>query len=575
MAAAPPPAGSSVTPVAPPPATPEPAVGAGADGPVGSMPIGIPLPGDHVVRLVLVDIADPGAPRILETLDLDGRYLSARLVDGTVRLVTTSTPRVAGRSPAEPSGPGQERAALEQNRRAEGQATVGQILPTAVHRGPDGAELSNAPAVDCSAVQHAQGGAPGVGTLLVTTLRPAAGLTAVRSTAVTTDGDLVYASTDRLYVATSRWGTVGPVQPGTRRAIAAAPDDVTTEVHAFDTSSPTSTRYLGSGSVHGYLYGRWALSEHEGHLRVATTLQPPWDGGGQTSSSMVVLAEDGGRLVERGRLDGLGQDERIHAVRYFGDLAVVVTFRQTDPLYVLDLSDPARPRRLGELKIPGFSSYLHPVGDDRLLAVGQDADASGRITGFQLSLFDLTDRAHPRQVDRLALGQGHSPASEDSRAFGYHPQRRLGTLPFTSWQPGTDRSRSFALGVRVTPDFHLVEAGRLDVGPSTTVERVLIDGDIGYAVTPQGVVAMDPASLARRGSAVFAGVAPAPRDIPLPEPSPGKIGPGGGEDLNCAVSSDRSVFCPDSGSGSEGAGNRGSTPPGAAGDIEPESPGAG
>jgi hypothetical protein len=340
-------------------------------------------------------------------------------------------------------------------------------------------------------------GATGASTLLVTTLRPSDGLAAVDRTAVTTDGDLVHASPDRLHVATSRWGTVGPADttdPASGR--------VTTQVHAFDTSSPDRTRYVGTGSVDGYLSGRWAMSRHEGHLRVATTTEAPWDGSAPSSSSVVVLAEQGGRLVERGRLDGLGLTERIYAVRWFGDLATVVTFRQTDPLYVLDVGDPARPRLLGELKVPGFSTYLHPVGDDRLLGVGQDADATGRVTGFSLALFDVSDPARPAQVDRLSLGEGWSVAAQDSRAFGFDVDRRLAVLPFESWSPSTGTAAA-ALGVRVTAD-GLVEAGRLPVGPDAGITRVLLAGDVAYAVTWRGVVAMDPETFVRTGSAAFA-----------------------------------------------------------------------
>jgi len=472
-----------------------------ATGDVGRS-LTLPAPGRAVVRLLLVDLAEPRDPRVLETLELDGGYVSARLVDGTVRLVTTSAPQVVGVEPVEPFGPAEERAALEANRQTADGVTLGQVLPTAVHRGPDGAELSRGPAVACTSVQRPAESATGISTLLVTTLRPAAGLAALDSTAVTSDGELVYASPSRLYVATSRWGTVGPAAGELARPAAA---EATTQVHAFDTSQPDRTGYVGSGEVAGYLYGRWAMSEHEGHLRVATTSSPPWDGTGSSSSSVVVLAEQGDRLVERGRLDGLGPDEQIYAVRYFGDIATVVTFRQTDPLYVLDLADPARPQLLGELKIPGFSTYLHPVGDDRLLGVGHDADSTGRVVGVQLSLFDLTDLSAPTQVDRLSLGEGHSPALDDARAFGYDPERRLAVLPFTSWEQRSGQAASSALGVRVTGDFRLVEAGRLAVGPDEQVERVLLGGDVAYAVTSRGVVAMDPASLTLSGLTVFAG----------------------------------------------------------------------
>lgn len=214
---------------------------------------------------------------------------------------------------------------------------------------------------------------------------------------------------------------------------------------------------------------------------------------------MLEEREDG--LVQTGRVDGLGIGERIYAVRYFGDLATVVTFRQTDPLYVLDLSEPAAPRLLGELKVPGFSTFLHPVGGDRLLGIGQDADATGRVTGMQVSLFDLSDRRKPMQLDRLSLGEASSPALEDSRAFGYDPDRRLALLPLATYDTRTGRNE--AVGVRVTSAGTLEPVGRLTVGPLAQVERVLHDRDHVYAVTRMGMVAGSADDLGRTGSVNF------------------------------------------------------------------------
>ncbi len=471
------------------------------------------LPTDlaSTTRLMLVDVADPTAPKLLESLELDARYLSARLSEGAVRLVTASTPAPSTTSPAEPYGPPQEKTALEANRAAARSATLEQVLPTAVRRDGSGQVVSRGPAVECDSVRHTS--APqGVSTLLVTTLDLGKGLEPQDRTAVTTDGDLVYASADRLYVATSRWGTTGPLGgPVTSNAPITAPitDRVTTELHAFDTTSPTTTRYAGSGSVPGYVYGRWALSSYAGHLRVATTTSPPWDEGGPISSSSVtVLQERADGLVETGRLDGLGPGERIFAVRYFGDLATVVTFRQTDPLYVLDLSDPTAPRLQGELKVPGFSTYLHPVGDDRLLGIGQDADADGRVIGLQVSLFDLSDRSRPTQSDRLSLGEGYSPALYDSRAFGYDPERRLALLPMTSYDAGSAKSvnpDNEAIGIRVSEAGTLSLVGRLALDPQTQIDRVLHDDTQVYAVSRAGVTAAGADDLSRTGSVDFPG----------------------------------------------------------------------
>ena len=130
-------------------------------------------------------------------------------------------------------------------------------------------------------------------------------------------------------------------------------------------------------------------------------------------------------FVESELADGVARDgsrcDVIHGVvRYIGDLAYVVTFRETDPLYVVDLTDPTQPYAAGELKIPGYSSYLHPIGDGKLLGIGQDADNSGRTRGTQISLFDVTDSSNPLRLDKVDIG-GASAAEYDHKAFLWWP----------------------------------------------------------------------------------------------------------------------------------------------------------
>ena len=121
--------------------------------------------------------------------------------------------------------------------------------------------------------------------------------------------------------------------------------------------------------------------------------------------------------------------ERIYAVRYFGDTAYVVTFRQTDPLYTVDLSDPAAPKVTGELKITGYSAYLHPAGDGRLLGVGQEADQNGRATGAQVSLFDTTNRSGATRLAQYHLRYAWTEVESDPHAFLYWPDKGLVLLP--------------------------------------------------------------------------------------------------------------------------------------------------
>ena len=476
----------------------------GTDEPRMMMPI---RPGVPTTEVVLVDLAgDP--PRLLERSTYDGQFVSARLVGGTLRLVTTTRPQPEVVYPTEP-GPLAEQRARAANRQAATGVGLSDVLPQVVRQDADGTVLEHGAAVACDQTFHAPHPS-GASTLLVTTIRPGDGLAATDRTAFTTDGDLVYAAEDRLYVATSRWGTVAPLfgVDDTSGAVARSlPEEVRTEIHAFDTTSETETEYVGSGTVPGYVLGRWALSRYDGVLRVATTRQPPWeatapDGSpgtvAETSSMVVKLAERDGALVETGRVAGLGKGEQIRAVRYFGDIAAVVTFRQTDPLYLLDLSGD--PRVVGELKVPGFSTYLHPLGGGLLMGLGEDASSTGQVSGMQVSVFDVSDRTHPVLRDRLRLGNGWSAALDDSRAFGYDPDLRLATFPFTSYDPnGAGLERSSALGVSVAEDGTLHLAGRLDTAAGSWPQRVLSDGQRVFAVTDTAVVAGDAGTMARTG----------------------------------------------------------------------------
>src|SRR5262249_36601897 len=152
---------------------------------------------------------------------------------------------------------------------------------------------------------------------------------------------------------------------------------------------------------------------------------PPWGGTGTAQSSVYVLHQQGGTLGQMGHVDGLGTGERIYAVRFVGPVGYVVTFRQTDPLYTVDLRDPAHPKVIGELKINGYSAYLHPVGDNRLIGIGQEADANGRVQGTQLSLFDVSDPAQPKRLAQYHVQFGHSEAEFDPHAFLYWPADKL------------------------------------------------------------------------------------------------------------------------------------------------------
>ncbi len=194
--------------------------------------------------------------------------------------------------------------------------------------------------------------------------------------------------------------------------------------------------YEASGTVPGWLLGstgmaQYALSEWNGALRVATTTDGAFAGwsGQPPQSAVYVLKQVGNVLVTIGKVGGLGQGEQIYAVRFAGPVGYVVTFRQTDPLYTLDLSDPAQPRVAGELLLSGYSAYLAPIDSTHLIGVGQDANAQGQTQGTQISLFDVSDLAAPVRLAVYHVKFGHSEAEFDPHAFLYWPASRLLVIP--------------------------------------------------------------------------------------------------------------------------------------------------
>ncbi|WP_338726687.1 beta-propeller domain-containing protein [Haladaptatus sp. DJG-WS-42] len=165
-----------------------------------------------------------------------------------------------------------------------------------------------------------------------------------------------------------------------------------------------------TGAVPGTPLNQFSMDEHEGNLRIATTISAPWFLGAQTQSvnDVYVLDES---LSTIGSVQDMGENERIFGVRFDGDRGYVVTFRQIDPFHVLDLSDPQNPTLEGELKLPGFSSYLHPVGEDRVLGVGQD---NGSVKAV---MFDVSDPTNPTIEDDLILDDRWSAIQQSHHAF--------------------------------------------------------------------------------------------------------------------------------------------------------------
>jgi hypothetical protein len=369
--------------------------------------------------ITTVDLSDPTSPAVVDTTTIRGRASAVRLHGDVVRVVLQNgLPELDFTYPDGTLG--EIRSRLH-NRAVVRDTTLADWLPTS-----DGD-----PVVDCADVAIPDDEEIGLGTTTVLAFDPASPTTRT-STAVATDSDTSYFSTDRFYLAVgdpqwSVWSECLDCRMGLPSSSGA------TAIFAFALDGPETT-YVASGSVEGTIADRWSMDAVGGSLRVA--VGPSSETGNY--NSVLTLREDGADLVEDGRVDKLGIDEQIQSVRWFDDLAIVVTFQQTDPLYAVDLTDPADPRLLGELKIPGFSEYLHPLGEHRLIGVGQDASLRGITRGAQAALFDVTDLTHPRQLAVVKYPkQSQAGAGVDPRQFTWLPEQRVALTVVSQGWTGT------------------------------------------------------------------------------------------------------------------------------------------
>jgi uncharacterized secreted protein with C-terminal beta-propeller domain len=257
------------------------------------------------------------------------------------------------------------------------------------------------------------------------------------------------------------------------------------------------------------LIGQYAMSEYDGYLRVATTrgepTPAPADGGTappQLSDNLVsVLQPENGALITVGTLHGLGRGEKIYAVRFVGNLGYVVTFNQTDPLYVVDLSDPAHPALAGQISLSGYSSFLQPLSASLLLGIGESVDQQLATTGLQLEVFNVAQPGQPGLVSRQQLGQGSSSAAEyDPHAILWWPATGLLVLPVDNYSGSGATSSAGVWSIGPAGALHqvgsLTQPGNSQSGYPEIERAVVVGGDL-YMLSEQGVMVSNMSSLAR------------------------------------------------------------------------------
>lgn len=259
-------------------------------------------------------------------------------------------------------------------------------------------------------------------------------------------GENIYASRDNLYVAVRETEEQPKTEPAKnpdqptdneaddRKFIQIAPAGPVLEntaIYKFTLSNGEAT-YSGKGKVPGTILNQFSMDESGDFFRIATTKGDMWaEDSSKSQNNMYILNND---LKTIGKLEGLAPGERIYSARFMGDRAYMVTFRQTDPLYVIDLKEASSPKVLGELKIPGFSNYLHPYDENHIIGFGKDADENTGVTGgMKIAMFDVSDVNKPVEKFKTLIGDRgtDSPLLHDHKALLFDKENDLMAFPIT------------------------------------------------------------------------------------------------------------------------------------------------
>ncbi len=345
--------------------------------------------GNVFTQVTVYNIADRSKPVLERTLELEGNYLSSRKIGGIVYLVANQYFYYYERIPAVP-------VTYTDNE-------------TGVNIGYDkvryipGSETSNY--------------------LIIASIDTDKPKQAAKVETLLGGGQNIYVSQDHLYVAS----------PVYKSGFAE------TAVYKFSLTDGQIT-YLKKGSVNGNILNQFSMDEYNGSLRIATTSYDK-----QESNNLYVLDDT---MTLSGSIEGIAPNERIYSARFVGDRGYMVTFRQVDPLFVIDLSDPKAPKILGNLKIPGYSDYIHPVDENHILGFGKDATDKGFYQGMKMALFDVTDVENPKQKFSEIIGDRgtESPLLQNHKALLYLPDKALLAFPVTVREVPKDDTTQTAYG---------------------------------------------------------------------------------------------------------------------------------
>ncbi len=416
--------------------------------------------------VTIIDVSDATNPLVRSRTRFDGSMASSRMIDGALYLVTANfqhfyqdvLPQL-GTAELDVS-----RVDLEsllpnfETIDAAGSRTTGDVLTWTDLYHPEDAD--------------------GFGVVSVVSMGPLDGAD-FDAVGVVAEPGLIYASREALYLTDTNYDTLRNSRTNT-------------DIYKFALRDGLALP-VATGTVPGRVLNQYSMGEHNGYLRVATTVRPTGLSDGlfdAPHNDVFVLDEVDDSLAIVGSITGIAPRETIQSARFIGDRGYVVTFEEVDPLFTLDLSDPADPRIVGELKVPGFSTFIVPMGNNHLLTVGQYIPEDGFFfgsRGVQLSIFDISDFAAPVLAHTAVLGDGggaYSEALHNPKAFTYFAESGLLTLPVSIFEQGPF---FFAEPVLLEDDVDTVRPGALGSdggGSAGDAEPDLVEEPVDVIIDP-------------------------------------------------------------------------------------------
>ena len=427
-------------------------------------------------RAIVYDVSDHANPKKIRDIAIDGDYLDSRRIGDNLYFITRTYPRyyMYGDVGTTVIKPTDMLPSIVETK--AGKTTTRTMAVTDLSYFPDFVEP------DYVVVASLDLGQPDK---------------AVTTKGYLGSGELVYASLQNLYLSASKYNFGGSSD------IAPTQNNITTQIYKFGIDNGSVT-FTAAGEVEGTALNQFSMDENGDYFRIATTTQSWYSDTNQSHSSLFVLDKN---MQTVGKLENLAQGEQIYSTRFMGDRCFIVTFKLTDPLFAIDLSTPGNPVVAGELKIPGYSNYLHPYDENHLIGFGKDAvifnseqpnsdqswaGGSAFYQGLKMALFDISDMKNPKEMYSVTIGDRgtNSPLLYDYKALYWDAEKHLFGFPVEVYQlpNGFNNSQPWNYGqsvsqgayiYEVTPENGFVQKAVLSQLPATDV-TVYYNGSYSY-----------------------------------------------------------------------------------------------